>query len=149
MGSRLEDVSGWQQYTGARAVAAVWDARDLHIYSDGARVSRAGHLSFLSVTADRQLHIGEQCALLRRKVQPRTAQLVTNGHVRGALEYAAATWLPAASDSRSDAGAGDGAAARVITGCPVSTPVDPLMAEVGMLPMRVRREPLSGVPEER
>ena len=137
------------------------DARDLHIYVDGARVDGSRHLNLLGVTLDRQLHMGEHCARLRRKVQPRTAQLrkltgrtwglqepqlrtVANGYVRGALEYAAAAWLPAASDSHVELLEREmRAAARVITGCPVSTPVDPLMAEAGMVPVRVRRELLA------
>ena len=65
---------------------------------------------------DRLLHFGEHCRTLRRKTRPRIAQLrkltgrswglgetqlrtVANGYVRGALEYAAAAWLPAASDA--------------------------------------------------
>ena len=88
------------------------DARDLHIHVDGARVNRSRHLNLLGVSLDRQLHMGEYCARLRRKVQPRTAQLrkltgrtrrlqelqpraVANGYIRGALEFAAAACLPA------------------------------------------------------
>ena len=35
------------------------------------------------------------------------------------------------------------AAARIVTGCPVSTPRDPLMAEAGLVPLRTRREVLA------
>ena len=73
-------------------------------------------------------------------MQPRTAQLrnltgrtwglqkpqlrtVANGYVRGALQYAAAAWLPAASDLHVELLEREiRAAAHVITGCPVSTP---------------------------
>ena len=45
---------------------------------------------------------------------------VANGYVRGALEYTAAAWLPAPSDSHVELLEREmRAAARVITGCPV------------------------------
>ena len=92
------------------------DARDFHIWVDGAKVQGARHLHLLGVTLDRQLHMGEHCARLRRKVKPRIAQLrkltgrlwgleepqlrtIANGYVRGAMEFAAAAWLPAASET--------------------------------------------------
>ena len=59
--------------------------------------------------------MGEHCARLRRKVKPRIAELrkltgrswdleepqlrtIANGYVSGAMEFAAAAWLPAASE---------------------------------------------------
>ena len=51
------------------------DARDFQIRVDGARVLGARHLHLLGVTLDRQLHMGEHCARLRRKVKPPVAQL--------------------------------------------------------------------------
>ena len=91
-------------------------ARDFSIRVDRAPVQGTRHFHLLGVTFDRQLHFGEHCGRLRRKVKPRTAQLrkltgrswglrepqlrtVANGYVRGALEYAAAAWLPAALES--------------------------------------------------
>ena len=137
------------------------DARDFHIRVDGTEVSGARHLHLLGVTLDRQLHMGEHCARLRRKVKPRVAQLrkltgrswclqepqlraIANGYIRGALEYAAAAWLPAASESHVELLEREmRATARVVTGCPVSTPRDPLLAEAGMVPVRARREVLA------
>ena len=105
--------------------------------------------------------MGEHCVRLWKKVQPRTAQLrkltgciwglqepqlrvVANGYIRGALEYTAAAWLLVASDSHVELLERETrAAARVITSCPVSTPVDPLMADAGMVPVRVRPGPLA------
>ncbi|KAF0309739.1 Ribonuclease H [Amphibalanus amphitrite] len=102
------------------------------------------------------LHFGEHCKNLRRKVKPRTAQLrkltgrswglqeaqlrtVANGYVRGALEYAAAAWLPAASEAHVELIERElRAAARAVTGCTASTPTAPLMAEAGIPPARVR-----------
>ena len=137
------------------------DARDLEIKVDGASVKGTRHLHLLGVTFDRLLHFGEHCSRLRRKTKPRVAQMrkmtarswglqepqlrtIANGYVRGALEYAAAAWLPAASDSHVELLEREmRAAARVITGCPISKPVDPLMAEAGLVPVRTRREVLA------
>ena len=137
------------------------DARDFTIKVDGTPVAGTRHLRLLGVTFDRQLHFGEHCARLRRKTKPRVAQLrkltarswglrepqlrtVANGYVRGALEYAAAAWLPATSESHVELLDREmRAAARVVTGCLVSTPRDPLMAEAGMVPVRTRREVLA------
>ncbi|KAF0304474.1 RNA-directed DNA polymerase from mobile element jockey [Amphibalanus amphitrite] len=137
------------------------DARDIVLRVDGTAVKGTRHLHLLGVTFDRLLHFGEHCSRLRRKVKPRVAQLrkltarswglqepqlrtVANGHVRGALEYAAAAWLPAASESHVELLEREmRATARVVTGCPISTPRDPLMAEAGMVPVRARREALA------
>jgi len=137
------------------------DARTFTLRVDGARVQGSRHLHQLGVTFDRKLHFGEHCVRLRRKVKPRVAQLrkltgrswglrepqlrtIANGYVRGALEYAAAAWLPAASESHVELVEQEmGAVARAVTGCPVSTPRDPLMAEAGMVPVRTRREVLA------
>ena len=127
------------------------DATGLCIKVSGAEVTAGTSLRLLGVTFDR----------LRRKVRPRIAQLrrmtgrswglgdrqlraVANGYVRGALEYAAGAWMPASSPSHLDLVDRElRAAARVVTGCPVSTPVHALMAEAGMPTARVRREVLS------
>ena len=137
------------------------DATGLCIKVSGAEVTAGTSLRLLGVTFDRLLHFGAHCAELRRKVRPRIAQLrrmtgrswglgdrqlraVANGYVRGALEYAAGAWMPASSPSHLDLVDRElRAAARVVTGCPVSTPVHALMAEAGMPTARVRREVLS------
>ena len=137
------------------------DARDFYIHVDGVKVAGSKHLSLLGVILDRKLHFGEHCARLRRKVKPRVAQLrkltgrswglqeaqlrtVASGYVRGALEYAAPAWLPAASESHVELLEREmRAAARAITGCTASTPRDPLLAEAGLIPVRARRESLA------
>lgn len=137
------------------------DATDFKIKVAGSTVSGSSHLRLLGVTFDRLLHFGEHCRNLRRKVKPRTAQLrkltgrswglqeaqlrtVANGYIRGALEYAAAAWLPAASDAHVELIDRElRAAARAVTGCTASTPSDPLMAEAGMTTARTRRHVLA------
>ena len=111
----------------------------------------------IRVTLDRLLHFGEHCAALRRRVKPRVAQLrkltgrswglrepqfrtVANGYIRGALEHAAAAWLPAASSSHVQLLEREmHAAARVVTGCVLMTPVAPLMAEARLPTVRMRQ----------
>ena len=51
------------------------DAWGLYIHVDGARVDAGRHLHLLSVTLDRQLHMGKHCARVRKKPKPRIAQL--------------------------------------------------------------------------
>ena len=137
------------------------DATGLCIKVSGAEVTAGTSLRLLGVTFDRLLHFGAHCAELRRKVRPRIAQLrrmtrrswdlgdrqlraVANGYVRRALEYAAGAWMPASSPSHLDLVDRElQATARVVTGCPVSTPVHALMAEAGMPTARARREVLS------
>ena len=126
------------------------DASRLSIRVAGAEVRGGPALRLLGVTFDRLLHFGAHCAELKRKVRPRLAQLrrmtgrswglaerqlraVANGYVRGALEYAAGAWLPAASPSHLELVDRElRAAARVVTGCPLSTPSHALMAEAGL-----------------
>ena len=137
------------------------DAKDFSIKVAGATVEGRPHLKILGVTLDRTLHFGEHCASIRRKVKQRTAQLrkmtgrswglresqlrtVANGYVRGALEYCAAAWMPAASPTHLLSVDRElRAVARVVTGCPASTPVDALMAEAGMLPAGVQQRVLA------
>ena len=137
------------------------DAKNLHLRVAGATITGDRSLKLLGVTFDRLLHFGEHCAAARRKVKPRIAQLrkltgrtwglreaqlrtIANGYVRGALEYCAAAWLPAASESHVETIDIElRAAARAITGCPGGTPRDALMAEAGMAPARVRRQVLA------
>ena len=137
------------------------DAKDFHIKVAGATVEGSPHLKILGVTLDRLLHFGQHCSSIRKKVKPRTAHLrrmtgrswglgeaqlrtVANGYVRGALEYCAAAWMPAASPSHIEVIERElRAVARVVTGCPSSTPTDALMAEAGMLPAGVRRGALA------
>ena len=76
-----------------------------------------------------------------REPQLRT---VANGYVRGALEYAAGAWLPAASPSHVQLVERELlATARVVTGCPVSTPREPLLAEAGIHSAWARRKTLA------
>ena len=89
---------------------------------------RVKRCSYIGVTLDRQLHVGEHCARLRRKVKPRIAQLrklagrswgleepqlrtIANGYVRGRCVAPGGFGVPCRAT-----GAGDArAAARVVT----------------------------------
>ncbi|KAF0303168.1 RNA-directed DNA polymerase from mobile element jockey [Amphibalanus amphitrite] len=133
------------------------DASSLSIKVSGAVVTAGPSLRLLGVTFDRLLHFGAHCAELRKKVRPRVAQLrrmtgrswglgerqlrsVANGYIRGALEYAAGAWMPAASASHLELVDRElWAAARVITGCPASTPAFALLSEAGMPAACTRR----------
>ena len=133
------------------------DAKNVEVKVAGAPVKAGPHLRLLGITFDRLLHFGQHCAELRRRVRPRIAQLgkltgrtwglteqqlraVANGYVRGALEYAAAAWLPAASSTHVTTIDRElRAAARVVTGCTASTPVHALMSEAGMADAQSRR----------
>ena len=137
------------------------DAKDFAIKVAGTPVQGSQHLKLLGVTFDRLLHFGEHCQTLRRKIKPRIAQLrqltartwglreqqlrtVANGYVRGALEFAAGAWLPSASPSHVELIDRElHSAARVITGCPQSTPVAPLLAEAGLPSADTRRRILA------
>ena len=69
---------------------------------------------------------------------------VVNGYMRGALDYCAAAWILAASPSHIEVIERElRALARMVTGCPSSTPTDALVAEAGMLPDGVRRGALA------
>ena len=118
-------------------------------------------LQLLGITLDRLLHFGPHCRRLRRKVRPRTNHLrqlsgrswglderllrtVANGYVRGALEHAAAAWMPATAKTNLDVLEVEMlAAGRVITGCPVSTPRHAVRAEAGIAPVAARRDALA------
>ena len=133
------------------------DADNCTIKVAGESVSASAQLKLLGITLDRLLHFGPHCRSLRQRVRPRIAQLrkltgrdwgleerqlrtVASGYVRGALEHAAAAWLPAASDSHVVILEREmRAAARVVTGCPISTPSHALMAEAGLAPVAERR----------
>ena len=113
------------------------------------------------MTLDRTLTFGPHCRNLRRRVRPRTAQLrrltgrswglqeqqlraVANGYVRGALEHAAAAWLPATPKSNVELLEREmRLAARTITGCIGSAPHHGVMAEAGILPVAARRTALA------
>ena len=137
------------------------DAENFSIKVAGTSVKGSKYLNLLGINIDRLLHFGEHCRKLRRKVKPRIAQLrkltgrnwglqesqlrtIANGYVRGALEYAASAWLPAASGAHVELIDRElRAAARAVTGCPVSTPVHALMAEAGLPTAQSRRKVLA------
>ena len=137
------------------------DAVDCDIKVAGKTVSAGEGVNLLGVTLDRLLHFGPHCRKLRGRTRPRTAQLrqltgrdwgleehqlrtVANGYVRGALEHAAAAWLPAAPPSHVEILEREmREAARVITGCPRSTPSHAVMAEAGLTPVSARRTSLA------
>ena len=82
----------------------------------------------------------------------RQLRTVANGYVRGALEHAAAAWLPATPPSHVEVLEREmREAARIITGCTRSTPVHALMAEAGLtVDIRVitAHHPGSAIPGE-
>ena len=137
------------------------DSADCAIKVAGKVVQAADHLKLLGVTFDRLLHFGAHCRSLRARVRPRTMQLrkltgrswgleerqlrtVASGYVRGALEHAAAAWLPATPPSHVELLEREmRAAARAITGCPLSTPAHAVMAEAGLVPVSARRTTLA------
>ncbi|KAF0307979.1 putative RNA-directed DNA polymerase from transposon BS [Amphibalanus amphitrite] len=137
------------------------DAANCSVKVAGETVIAGDQLKLLGVTLDRLLHFGPHCRSLRQRVRPRTAQLrkligrewglqeqqlrvVASGYVRGALEHAAAAWLPAASPTHLGLLEVEmRAAARVVTGCPRSTPAHGLMAEAGLAPVAERRTALA------
>lgn len=137
------------------------DAKNCGIKVDGKSVQAADSLKLLGVTLDRLLHFGAHCRGLRSRVRPRTGQLrkltgrswgleerqlraVASGYVRGALEHAAAAWLPATPPSHVELLEREmRAAARTITGCPLSTPAHAVMAESGLMPVAARRTTLA------
>ncbi|XP_043195854.1 uncharacterized protein LOC122367106 [Amphibalanus amphitrite] len=128
------------------------DAVDCYIKVAGETVAAGAQLKLLGVTLDRPPPKN-----LRQKTRPRIAQLkrltgrdwglreqqlraVANGYVRGPQEHAAAAWLPATPASHVEILERElRAAARVITGCPVSTRTHALLAEAGMPPVSARR----------
>ena len=133
------------------------DAVNCSIKVAGETIVAGDQLKLLGVTLDRLLHFGPHCRNLRQRVRPRTAQLrkltgrdwgleerqlrtVASGYVRGALEHAAAAWLPATSPSHQEYLERElREAARVVTGCPRSTPSHAVMAEAGIAPVAERR----------
>ncbi|KAF0299012.1 8-oxo-dGDP phosphatase NUDT18 [Amphibalanus amphitrite] len=116
------------------------DAVDCHIHVAGQLAEGGPELKLLGVTLDRTLSFGPYCRSLRRRVRPRAAQLrrltgrswglqeqqlraVANGYVRGAIEHAAAAWLPAVSKSNIEILEREmHAVARIVTGCIHSAP---------------------------
>ncbi|KAF0288070.1 putative RNA-directed DNA polymerase from transposon BS [Amphibalanus amphitrite] len=137
------------------------DAVDCHIHVAGQLVEGGPELKLLGVTLDRTLSFGPHCRSLRRRVRPRAAQLrrltgrswglqeqqlraVANGYVRGAIEHAAAAWLPAVSKSNIEILEREmRAVARIVTGCIHSAPHHGVTAEAGMLPVAARRTALA------
>lgn len=137
------------------------DADGCHIKVAGKTVAARETLHLLGVTLDRLLHFGPHCRRLRRQVRPRTNHLrqlsgrswglderllrtVANGYVRGAMEHAAAAWMPATARTNLQVLEVEMlAAGRVITGCPISTPRHAVRAEAGIVPVTARRDALA------
>ena len=77
-------------------------------------------------------------------LEERLLRTVASGYVRGALEHAAAAWLPATPPSHVELLEREmRATARAITGCPLSTPAHAVMAETGLVPVSARRTTLA------
>ena len=135
--------------------------KDCEIQVAGQPVRAGEQLKLLGVTLDRLLHFGPHCRALKQRTRPRLQQLrklsgrswglserhlktVAQGYVRGAMEHAAAAWLPATSASHAEILEREmRMAARIITGCPLSTPREALMAEAGLDPMATRGQALA------
>ena len=118
-------------------------------------------MKLLGVTLDRTLTFSPHCCSLRKRVRPRAAQLrkmtgrswglkeqqlraVANGYIRGALEHAAAAWLPATPKTNVEVLEREmRAAARIVTGCIQSAPYLGVMAEAGILPVAAHRSALA------
>ena len=118
-------------------------------------------LVLLGIEIDRRLQFGAYCRCRRRRVRPRVAHLrrlagrswgldeqvlrtVANGYVRGALEHGAAAWMPAAAPSHAKLIERElRAAARIITGCPCSTPTHAVMVKARLAPIEERRKVLA------
>ena len=133
------------------------DAMGLSIRVAGVRVTASESLNLLGVSLDRLPHFGRHCKRMKGRTRPRLEHLrrltgrnwglderqlrtVANGYVRGALEHAAAAWLPATPPSHVEVLEREmREAARIITGCTRSTPVHALMAEAGLTPVSSRR----------
>ncbi|XP_043215485.1 uncharacterized protein LOC122378438 [Amphibalanus amphitrite] len=89
--------------------------------------------------AERRLLTGREWGLEERQLR-----IVASGYIRGALEHAAAAWLPAASPSHVMLLEREmREAARVVTGCSRSTPAHAVMAEAGLAPVAERRTALA------
>ncbi|KAF0309815.1 Retrovirus-related Pol polyprotein from type-1 retrotransposable element R1 4 [Amphibalanus amphitrite] len=137
------------------------DAVGCTIKVSGKTVRAGDSLVLLGIEFDRRLQFGAHCRRLRRRVRPRVAHLrrlagrswgldeqalrtVANGYVRGALEHAAAAWLPATAPSHAELIEREmRAAARIVTGCPRSTPTHAVMAEARLAPMEERKKVLA------
>ncbi|KAF0307557.1 hypothetical protein FJT64_021148 [Amphibalanus amphitrite] len=93
------------------------DVKDAAIKVSSVPVRVTPTAKLLGDMLDWLLHVGEHCANLERKARPRTAQLrklighswgliehhlraLANSYARGAIEHAAAAWLPAAQTLR-------------------------------------------------
>ena len=120
-------------------------------------------LTLLGVEIDRRLQFGAHCKRLTSDQTSRPGidhlqrlagrswgldeaalRTVANGYVRGAIEHAAAAWLPAAAPSHAELlGRVMRSAARVVTGCPRSTPRHAVMAEARLAPVAERSKVLA------
>ena len=134
---------------------------DCEIRVAGQLVKAGPQLKLLGVTLDRLLHFGPHCRALRERTRPRLRQLkkltgrswgleekqlrtIAHGYIRGAMEHAAAAWLPATPPTHVELLEREmRAAARIITACPLSTPAHAVMAEAGLEPVSARRESLA------
>ena len=116
----------------------------------------------MGVTLDRFLHFGPHCSL-KEKTRPRIRQLkkltgrswgleerqlrvVAQGFIRGAMEHAAAAWLPAMPPSHVELLEREmRTVGRTITACLalISTPAHAVMAEADLMPVAARREALT------
>ena len=111
------------------------DAVELSIRVDGAKVTAGDTPNLLGVSLDSLVNFGPHCKRLGRRTRPCLEHLrrltgrnwgfeeqhlrtVANGYVHGALEHAAAAWIPATSPSHVEVLERElRDTARIITGC--------------------------------
>ena len=122
---------------------------------------------FLGVTFDRMLHFGQHVEkkVSAAKVKLRSLRALAGttwgcdhsslrglylSHIRAGLEYAGGAWIPSVGPSAlSKLEVVQRNAARTITGCVRSTPVDALMQEARLVPMAIRGIQLAGYMREK
>ena len=167
--------TGWSPSRGSHpelcalttAPGDVQAAANLTITVCGKLVHSTRNPCFLGVTFDRLLHFGQhvdrKVAAAKVKLRQLRALAGTTwgcdhsslrglylSHIRSGLEYAGGAWMPSLGPSamtKLEVVQRD--AARTITGCVRSTPVDALVLEAHLVPMTARREQLSAYLREK
>jgi ribonuclease HI len=145
----------------------VQEAENLTISVRGLVIHSSRNPCFLGVTFDRLLHFGQhvdkKVAAAKFKLRSLRALAGTSwgcdysslrglylSHIRAGLEYAGGAWMSSIGPSTlSKLEVVQRDAARTITGCVRSTPVDALMQEAHLVPIATRGEQLAGYLREK
>ena len=122
---------------------------------------------FLGVTYDRLLNFGKHCSLIRQKLRQRSKCLaalsgkdwganradlrtIHLAYVQSVATYCLAAWGPSASNSHVEKLQIElNKGARAITGCTRSTPVNALLREANLIPLKLQIEYQTGTAYER